>query len=467
MFNPCVNRFCCWAIVIAFVLFPAVLRGDAPAVLNNTAGESVTAAIQRVYLQSDYSKALDDAENICLTHGRELVWQNSRCVPVYTLVSSARKAVLTQEERKIYQARYESIARSQYQQAEAILNPEKQMYAYWNIYQRFPYTQTGVLALDNLAQYCYFSGDFASAKRFWTLLSSTENNSEAILSQAELQARLTLCEWETVFSSDRTEPISPEEISACEKRLADFRLAYSDARGRMGGKNVLLTDFLAQRYNDISKRTDNHLNQTQAKPEKASDFLVDARGLVRFTTPSEGGVSEQKKREDVLFQDLAPATVKRQYRGAYELGVTSAQGLVFARIGTPEVWQNPNQRAPLELRNRLVCLDTRQGNIILWETLPADSLSRWASCLLYDSGNLYAVEVRSGIPNEVYLCRLDAASGLPIWRKPLFTANNPFSFCLKKEGPFAIVLEVKSLNSPEKYVFYIDKYTGGTDLIEK
>ena len=385
--------------------------------------------MERIYSQEPYIKALNAADQLKATAGAALVPSNGQFVPLKYAVALGRNRSLTAQEQATYQSRYDSTAAELYRQAIAREDLSARMAALWQVYKLYPAARSAQTALDNLSEYFYQVGQYEPSLSALEELASAPCYDSSVLPLEQLNARRLLCLFGkcSLLSGTAFE----KEQATLKEQLADFKQRYPRAVGSMGGKKVDLNVFLADAFSRLAPAEKSEFAETEPK----SAYRVDAAGLWRTTTGQE---------PELLAEDGAPDSVKALYNGSFDNACVKGDGLIFARIGTPDAYENPNRRAPLELGNRLVCVDSRQFDALAWEKSPSSANSRWLAPLHYDFGRLYAVEVQTTTAAyELTVVCMDAASGMELFRTRLlstpykptvkFSFDSPFTFTLTVE----------------------------------
>ena len=417
----------------------------------NTADETVLAELERIFSQEPYIKALNAADQLKATAGAALVPSNGRFVPLKYAAALGRNRSLTAPERAIYQSRYESTAAELYRQAIAKEDFQDRTLALWQVYKLYPAARSAQTVLDNLSEYFYQACQYEQSLRALDELASAPCYDSSALPHEQLNARRLLCLFGkcSLLSGTAFEKEQP----ALKEQLADFKQSYPRAVGSMGGKKVDLNAFLADAFARLAPADTNNSAQTEPK----SAYRVDADGLWRTTVGQE---------PELLAEDGAPDSVKALYNGAFDNACVSGDGLIFARIGTPDAYENPNRRAPLELGNRLVCVDSRQFDALAWEKSPSSANSRWLAPLHYDAGRLYAVEVQTTTAayERIVVC-MDAASGMELFRTRLLSTSHKPTVKFSFDSPFTFTLTVEK-DADNRAAFEINRTTGEIESLK-
>ena len=417
----------------------------------NTADETVLAELERVFSQEPYIKALNAADQLKATAGTALVPSGDSFVPLKYAVALGRNRSLTAQERAIYQSRYESTAAELYRQAIAREDLSARMAALWQVYKQYPAARSAQTALDNLSEYFYQAGQYEPSLRALDELASAPCYDSSALPIEQLNARRLLCLFGKC--SLRSGTAFEKEQAALKEQLADFQQRYPNAVGSMGGKKVDLNAFLADAFSRIAPADTSDSAQTSPK----SAYRVDAAGLWRTGAGQE---------PELLAEDGAPDSVKALYNGSFDNAFVLGDGLIFARIGTPNAYENPNRRAPLELGNRLVCVDSRQFNALAWEKSSSNANSRWLVPLHYDSGRLYAVEVQTATAAyELTVVCMDAASGMELFSTRLLSTPHKPTVSFSFESPFTFQLTVEK-DADSRAQFEINRTTGEIESLK-
>ena len=187
------------------------------------------------------------------------------------------------------------------------------------------------------------------------------------------------------------------------------------------------------------------------------NYRVDAEGLWRIGAGQE---------PELLAEDGAPDSVKALYNGSFNNACVTGDGLIFARIGTPDAYENPNRRSPLELGNRLVCVDSRQFDALAWEKSPSSANSRWLAPLHYEFGRLYAVEVQTTTSTyELTIVCMDAASGMELFRTRLLSTPHKPTVGFRFNSPFTFTLTVQK-DADNRAEFEISRTTGEIERLK-
>lgn len=417
----------------------------------NTADETVLAELDRIYSQEPYIKALNAADQLKTTAGTALVPIGDSFVPLKYAAALGRNRSLTVQERAIYQSRYESTAAELYRQAIAKEDFQDRTPALWQVYKLYPAARASQTALDNLSEYFYQAGQYEPSLRALDELASAPCYDSSSLPHEQLNARRLLCLFGkcSLLSGTAFE----KEQDALKKQLADFKQRYPRAVGSMGGKKVDLNAFLADAFARIAPAEKN--NSSETEPKRA--YRVDAAGLWRTGAGQE---------PELLAEDGAPDSVKALYNGSFDNAFVTGDGLIFARIGTPDAYPNPNRRSPLELSNRLVCVDERQFDALAWEKSPSDSNSRWLAPLHYDYGRLYAIEVHTTqSAYELTLVCMDAASGMELFRTRLLSTPHKPTVTFHFDSPFTFTLTVEK-DADHRATFEINRTTGEIESLK-
>ncbi len=417
----------------------------------NTADETVLAELERVYSQEPYIKALNAADQLKATAGAVLVPSGDSFVPLKYAVALGRNRSLTAQERTIYQSRYESTAAELYRQAIAREDLSARLAALWQVYKLYPAARASQTALDNLSEYFYQAGQYEPSLSALDELASAPCYDSSALPHEQLNARRLLCLFGkcSLLSGTAFE----KEQAALKEQLADFKQRYPNAVGSMGGKKVDLNAFLADAFARIAPAEKN--DSAQDSPKSA--YRVDASGLWRTGAGQE---------PELLAEDGAPDSVKALYNGSFDNACVTGDGLIFARIGTPDAYENPNRRAPLELGNRLVCVDSRQFDALAWEKSPSSANSRWLAPLHYDSGRLYAVEVQTTTAAyELTVVCMDAASGMELFRTRLLSTPHKPTVTFSFDSPFTFTLTVEK-DADNRAQFEISRTTGEIESLK-
>ena len=417
----------------------------------NTADETVLAELDRVYSQEPYIKALNAADQLKATAGTALVPSGDSFIPLKYAAALGRNRSLTAQERAIYQSRYESTAAELYRQAIAREDLSARMAALWQVYKLYPAARVAQTALDNLSEYFYQAGQYEPSLHALDELASAPCYDSSALPPAQLNARRLLCLFGkcSLLSGTAFE----KEQANLKEQLADFNRRYPRAVGSMGGKKVDLNAFLANAFARLAPAEKNDSAETSPK----SAYRVDADGL--WQTTSDG-------QPELLAEDDAPDSVKALYNGSFDNACVTGDGLIFARIGTPDAYENPNRRAPLELGNRLVCVDSRQFDALSWEKSPSSANSRWLAPLHYDAGRLYAVEVQTTTAAyELTVVCMDAASGMELFRTRLLSTPHKPTVSFSFDSPFTFQLTVEK-DADNRAAFEINRTTGEIESLK-
>ena len=407
--------------------------------------------MDRVFSQEPYIKALNAADQLKATSGNTLVPYGDSFVPLKYAVALGRNRSLTAQERAIYQSRYDSTASALYRQAIAREDLSARMAALWQVYKLYPAARSAQTALDNLSEYFYQAGQYEPSLSALDELASAPCYDSSALPHEQLNARRLLCLFGkcSLLSGTAFE----KEQDALKKQLADFKQSYPRAVGSMGGKKVDLNAFLADAFARIAPAEKN--NSSETEPKRA--YRVDAAGLWRTTSGQE---------PELLAEDGAPDSVKALYNGSFDNAFVTGDGLIFARIGTPDAYENPNRRAPLELGNRLVCVDSRQFDALAWEKSPSSANSRWLAPLHYDAGRLYAVEVQTTTAAyELIVVCMDAASGMELFRTRLLSTPHKPTVTFHFDSPFTFQLTVEK-DADNRAAFEINRTTGEIESLK-
>ena len=417
----------------------------------NTADETVLAELDRVYSQEPYIKALNAADQLKATAGTTLVPSNGQFVPLKYAAALGRNRSLTAQERAIYQSRYDSTAAELYRQAIAREDLSARMAALWQVYKLYPAARASQTALDNLSEYFYQAGQYEASLRALDELASAPCYDSSVLPPEQLNARRLLCLFgkRSLLSGMEFE----KEQADLKKQLADFKQRYPRAVGSMGGKKVDLNEFLADAFARLSPAEKNDSSETSPK----MNYRVDAEGLWRIGAGQE---------PELLAEDGAPDSVKALYNGSFNNACVTGDGLIFARIGTPDAYENPNRRSPLELGNRLVCVDSRQFDALAWEKSPSSANSRWLAPLHYEFGRLYAVEVQTTTSTyELTIVCMDAASGMELFRTRLLSTPHKPTVKFSFDSPFTFKLTVEK-DADNRAAFEINRTTGEIESLK-
>lgn len=406
--------------------------------------------MERVFSQEPYIKALNAADQLKATTGSVLVPSSGQFVPLKYAVSLGRNRSLTAQERAIYQSRYESTAAELYRQAIAKEDLSARMAALWQVYKLYPAARAAQTALDNLSEYFYVTGQYEPSLNVLDELASAPCYDANALPPAQLNARRLLCLFGKCSLLSRT--AFEKEQANLKEQLAEFEKRFPRAVGPMGGKKVDLNAFLAEAFSRLAPADEN----TSADAPKTS-YKVDASGLWR--TMSE-------KEPELLTEDDSPDSVKALYSGSFDSAVVTGDGLIFAVVGTPEAYPNPNRRSPLELSNRIVCVDERQFDALAWEKSPSDSNSRWLAPMYYDYGRLYAIEVHTTQSSyELTLVCMDAASGMELFRTRLLSTPYKPTVSFRFDSPFTFQLTVEK-DADHRAAFEINRTTGEIESLK-
>lgn len=399
--------------------------------------------MERVYSQEPYIKALNAADQLKATAGATLVPRGGQFIPLKYAVALGRNRSLTVQEKAIYQSRYESTAAELYRQAIAKEDLSARMAALCQVYKLYPAARAAQTALDNLSEYFYVTGQYEPLLNVLDELATAPCYDASALPPAQLNARRLLCLFGkcSLLSGTAFE----KEQAALKAQLTEFEKRFSRAVGSMGGKKVDLNAFLAEAFSRLAPADEN----TSADSPKTG-YKVDASGLWR--TMSE-------KEPELLAEDDSPDSVKALYSGSFDSAVVTGDGLIFAVVGTPEAYPNPNRRSPLELSNRIVCVDSRQFDTLAWEKSPSDSNSRWIAPMYYDYGRLYAIEVHTTQSSyELTLVCMDAASGMELYRTRLLSTPHKPTVRWESKRPFTVSLTVQHENN--RAILEINRKTG-------
>ena len=407
--------------------------------------------MERIFSQEPYIKALNAADQLKATAGTALVPSGDSFIPLKYAAALGRNRSLTAQERAIYQSRYESTASVLYRQAIAREDLPARMAALWQVYKLYPAARASQTALDNLSEYFYQAGQYEPSLHALDELASAPCYDASSLPLEQLNARRLLCLFGkcSLLSGTAFE----EEQNNLKEQLADFKQRYPRAVGSMGGKKVDLNAFLADSFARIAPAEKSDSAQTSPK----SAYRVDASGLWRTTSDSQ---------PELLAEDGAPDSVKALYNGSFDNACVTGDGLIFARIGTPDAYENPNRRAPLELGNRLVCVDSRQFDALAWEKSPSSANSRWLAPLHYDSGRLYAVEVQTTTAvYELTVVCMDAASGMELFKTRLLSTPHKPTVSFRFDSPFTFTLTVEK-DADNRAEFEINRTTGEIERLK-
>ncbi len=406
--------------------------------------------MDRVYSQEPYIKALNAADQLKATSGATLVPRGGQFIPLKYAVALGRNRSLTAQERAIYQSRYESTAAELYRQAIVREDLSARMAALWQVYKLYPATHAAQTALDNLSEYFYQAGQYEPSLRALDELASAPCYDSSALPHEQLNARRLLCLFGkcSLLSGTAFE----KEQDALKKQLADFKQRYPRAVGSMGGKKVDLNAFLAEVFSRLAPA-----DEKASADAPKTGYKVDASGLWR--TMSE-------KEPELLAEDDSPDSVKALYSGSFDSAVVTGDGLIFAVVGTPEAYPNPNRRSPLELSNRLVCVDSRQFDALAWEKSPSSANSRWLAPMYYDYGRLYAIEVHTTQSSyELTLVCMDAASGMELYRTRLLSTPHKPSVTFRFDSSFTFQLTVEK-DADHRASFEITRTTGEIESLK-
>lgn len=407
--------------------------------------------MDRVYSQEPYIKALNAADQLKATSGSVLVPSGGQFIPLKYAVALGRNRSLTAQERAIYQSRYESTAAELYRQAIAKEDFQDRTLALWQVYKLYPAARAAQTALDNLSEYFYVTGQYEPSLKVLDELATAPCYDASVLPPEQLNARRMLCLFGkcSLLSGTAFE----KEQDALKKQLADFKQRYPNAVGSMGGKKVDLNAFLASAFARLAPAEKSDSAQTEPK----SAYRVDVAGLWRTGAGQE---------PELLAEDGAPDSVKALYNGSFDNACVTGDGLIFAIVGTPEAYENPNRRPPLELDNRLVCVDSRQFDALAWEKSPSSANSRWLAPLHYESGRLYAVEVQTTTAAyELTVVCMDAASGMELFRTRLLSTPYKPSVTFRFDFPFTFQLTVEK-DADHRATFEINRTTGEIESLK-
>ena len=406
--------------------------------------------MERVFSQEPYIKALNAADQLKATAGSVLVPSGDSFVPLKYAVALGRNRLLTSQEKAIYQSRYESTAAELYRQAIAKEDLSARMAALWQVYKLYPSARAAQTALDNLSEYFYVTGQYEPSLNVLDELASAPCYDANALPPAQLNARRLLCQFGkcSLLSGTAFE----KEQATLKEQLAEFEKRFPRAVGSMGGKKVDLNAFLAEAFSRLAPADEN----TSADSPKTG-YKVDASGLWRTML---------EKEPELLAEDDSPDSVKTLYSGSFNSAVVTGDGLIFAVVGTPEAYPNPNRRSPLELSNRIVCVDERQFDALAWEKSPSDSNSRWLAPMYYDYGRLYAIEVHTTqSAYELTLVCMDAASGMELFRTRLLSTPHKPSVTFRFDSPFTFQLTVEK-DADHRATFEINRTTGEIESLK-
>ena len=407
--------------------------------------------MERVFSQEPYIKALNAADQLKATAGTALVPNGDSFIPLKYAVALGRNRSLTVQEKTIYQSRYESTAAELYRQAIAREDLSARMAALWQVYKLYPAARAAQTALDNLSEYFYVTGQYEPSLNVLDELASAPCYDASVLPLEQLNARRLLCLFGkcSLLSGTAFE----KEQAALKEQLADFQQRYPRAVGSMGGKKVELNAFLADAFARIAPAEKSDSSETE--PKRA--YRVDAAGLWRTGTDGQ---------PELLAEDDSPDSVKTLYSGSFNSAVVTGDGLIFAVVGTPEAYPNPNRRSPLELSNRLVCVDSRQFDALAWEKSPSSANSRWLAPLHYDYGRLYAVEVKTTTASyELTVVCMDAASGMELYRTRLLSTPHKPTVKFSFDSPFTFQLTVEK-DADHRAEFEINRTTGEIESLK-
>ena len=407
--------------------------------------------MDRVYSQEPYIKALNAADQLKATAGSVLVPRGDSFVPLKYAVALGRNRSLTTPEKAIYHSRYESTAATFYRQAIDKEYLSDRMAALWQVYKLYPAAPSAQKTLDNLSEYFYVTGQYEPSLNVLDELASAPCYDASDLPPAQLNARRLLCLFGkcSLLSGTAFE----KEQAALKEQLADFKQRYPNAVGSMGGKKVDLNAFLADAFSRIAPADE----KAPLADSPQTGYKVDASGLWRTTS---------EKEPELLAEDDAPDSVKALYSGSFDSAVVTGDGLIFAVVGTPEAYPNPNRRSPLELSNRLVCVDERQFDALAWEKSPSDSACRWLAPMHYDYSRLYAIEVHTTQSSyELTLVCMDAASGMELYRTRLLSTPHKPTVSFRFDSPFTFALTVEK-DADHRAVFEINRTTGEIESLK-
>ena len=406
--------------------------------------------MERVFSQEPYIKALNAADQLKATAGSVLVPSSGQFVPLKYAVALGRNRSLTVQERAIYQSRYESTAAELYRQAIAKEDLSARMAAVWQVYKLYPAARAAQTALDNLSEYFYVTGQYEPSLNVLDELASAPCYDANALPPAQLNARRLLCLFGKCSLLSRT--AFEKEQANLKEQLAEFEKRYPRAVGSMGGKKVDLNAFLVEAFSRLAPADEN----TPADSPKTG-YKVDASGLWRTML---------EKEPELLAEDDSPDSVKALYNGSFDNAFVTGDGLIFARIGSPEAYPNPNRRSPLELSNRIVCVDERQFDALAWEKSPSDSNSRWLAPMHYDYGRLYAIEVHTTQSSyELTLVCMDAASGMELFRTRFLSTPYKPTVSFRFDSPFTFQLTVEK-DADHRAAFEINRTTGEIESLK-
>jgi outer membrane protein assembly factor BamB len=302
-------------------------------------------------------------------------------------------------------------------------------------------------------------------KRTWLSFPDTDKN------LAEVRARLVML---SIFEG---------RIDEAESQLAQFDRLHPNARGRLGGRDVLLVEALkeliqeSRTWPDLPRVADwpTFAGAPQRHREVVAPLAVgDVVWSQAIDLPDEPASLGSQPRNPVVAEDRpAPlrfhpvlaenllylnnqieilafesgtgqpawgsgtrAVYRDPLHGTLEGGVLSSGGMgtarhtmtiadrrLYARMGSG-VTTLPQQPARARATNYLICLDLQSQGRLLWKAVPEDG---WAyeGAPLVQGDDVYVAMRRSDIRPQAYVTCLDARTGARRWLQFVCAAETP------------------------------------------
>ncbi len=454
----------------------------APDVQVEEAGRTVRTYLDRVdayLIDGKWSEAVDSIRQVMEDSGEKLLpVSSSRYVPTRT-ICHLKLVDFPPQALELYRDLVDPVAGQWFQAWET----KRDRAALERIVEEAFASRWGDDALAALGEASFQGGHYAQARAYWQRIlpfDPPEGTSRTWLSfpdtdldLAEVRARLVML---SVFEG---------RIDEAESELVQFGRLHPGARGRLGGRDVLLDDALKALIQE---------SRTWPDPSQGADWLTFAGSPLRhrravdphvvgeivwqqairspdtgehvslFANPRGPVVAEDEpaplRYHPVLAKNLlflnnqieilaieastgrpawgsgTRAVFRDPLHGTLEGGVLSSDGLgtarhtmtiaddrLYARMGSgvTVLSQEPGRA---RAANYLICLDLQSQGRLLWKAVPEDG---WAyeGAPLVRGDDVYVTVRRSDIRPQAYVTCLDARTGARRWRQFVCAAETP------------------------------------------
>lgn len=446
------------------------------------AGRTVRTYLDRVdsYLaDGKWSEAVDSIRQVMEDSGDKLLPVSSnRYVPTRT-ICHLKLADFPPEALAVYRDLVDPIAGQWFRKWQN----DRDLAALERIVSEAFNSSWGDDALAALGEASFEAGHYAQARAYWQRIlpfEPSDGASRTWLSFPDTDLNLAAIRARIIMLS-----IFENRADEAEGLLAEFEGLHPDARGRLGGQEVLLVNALksliqeSRGWPDLPQRPD---WPTFAGSPRRERQAIEPAAVGEIAWQEAVSLPERKKRVSVLaepkkprvaerdrmplsnhpvltgnllllgaeaeilawdassgkpawgqdsrsvFRDPLYGTVKGGVLDSDALGtsrhtLTVADGRLYARMGSG-VTVLSQQRGRTRSVNYLICLDLRSQGRLVWKAIPEDG---WAyeGTPLAEGDDVYVAMRRSDIRPQAYVACLDARTGAQRWRQFVCGAETP------------------------------------------